>query len=170
MHKRGQCITKWMNDNKHILQESMGKKEDDHNFLSRIMFAPSHSIMMVPALQDVIQADAVHIHFGKYTLYLAYGLTADLSTFPIVFAYFFRNKDSKGWNKFWKFAIKIHPQLNSPEKTIVIDQNTGCISAVEKYLPLATHFHCSWHRKGNIMKNCGGGKQKCTGWWMFHNL
>ena len=122
MHKRGQCITKWMNDNKHILQESMGTKEDDHNFLSRIMFAPSHSIMMVPALQDVIQADAMHIHFGKYTLYSAYGSTADSSMFPFAFAYFFGNEDSEGWNKFWKFAIKIHPQLNSPEKIIVTDQ------------------------------------------------
>jgi hypothetical protein len=90
--------------------------------------------------------------------------------FPIAFAYFFGNEDTEGWNKFWKFAIKIHPGLNAVENTIVTDQNAGCIAAVEKYVPLATHFHCSWHRKGNIMKNCGGGKQKYSAWWMFHNL
>ena len=163
-------ITKWMTDKNDILQESMGSKEDNHRFLSGIMFATSHSVMTVPGLQDVIQADATHIHFGKYTLYSAYGSTADSSMFPIAFAYFFGNEDSEGWSKFWKFVLKIHPMLNSPEKTIVTDQNAECISAVEKYLPLTTHFHCSWHRKGNIMKNCGGGKQKYTGWWMFHNL
>ncbi len=54
-------------------KETMGTKDDDHDFLSGIMFAPSHSTVMVPALQDVIQADAAHIHFGKYTLYSAYG-------------------------------------------------------------------------------------------------
>ncbi len=167
---RTEYITKWMNDKKDILQECMGTKEDDHDFLSGIMFAPFHSVLTVPNLQNVIQADAAHIHFGKYTLYSAYGSTADASMFPIAFAYFFGNEDTEGWNKFWKFAIKIHPGLNAVENTIVTNQNAGCIAAVEKYVPLATHFHCSWHCKGNIMKNCGGGKQKYSAWWMFHNL
>jgi hypothetical protein len=78
------------------------------------MFAPSHSVIRVPALQDVIQADAVHIHSGKYTLYALCGSSANASMFPIVFAYFFGNEDTEGWNMFWKFAIKLHPQLNLP--------------------------------------------------------
>ena len=32
-------ITKWMNEMKDILQDSMGMKEDDHEFLSGIVFA-----------------------------------------------------------------------------------------------------------------------------------
>ena len=163
-------ITKWFNDKKDIMEECMGTKEDNHDFLSGIVFAPSHSTVTAPHLQNVIQADAAHIHFGKYTLYSAYGSTADASMFPLAFAYFFGNEDIAGWSKFWKFVVKIHPHLNSDEITIITDQNAGCISAVETNLPLATHFHCSWHRKGDIIKNCGGGKVKYGPWWMFHNL
>ncbi len=88
----------------------------------------------------------------------------------IAFAFFFGNGDTEGWHKFWKFAITLHPQLNATEKTIITDQNAGCIAAVTKYLPLATHFYCSWHQKGNILKKCIGGKKKFSGWWLFHNL
>jgi hypothetical protein len=43
-------ITKWLNDRKEIMEECMGMKEDDHNFLSGIMFALSHSTMTAPHL------------------------------------------------------------------------------------------------------------------------
>ena len=51
------------------------------------MFVPAQSVVMEPLLQDVIQADAAHIHFGKYMLYSAFGSTTNTTMYPIAFAF-----------------------------------------------------------------------------------
>ncbi len=48
-------------------------------------------------LQNVVQADAAHINFGKYTLYSAYGNTANANMSLIAFAIIFGNEDCAGW-------------------------------------------------------------------------
>ena len=44
-------------------------------FLAGILVATSTSLLQVPHLQDVIQVDAAHISFGKFTLFSAYATT-----------------------------------------------------------------------------------------------
>ena len=102
--------------------------------------------------------------------YSAYGTTANCSMFPIAMGIIFGNENKKGWGMFWKFAVKLHPCLNNPDITIITDQDKGSISAIQEFVPNAHHFHCSWHRKGNVLKNCKGGKKIHGGWWYFNQL
>jgi hypothetical protein len=139
-------------------------------FLSGILFTTSASIKTVPHLQQVIQADAAHTQFGKYTLFSAYGFAADGSMSPVAFAIMFGNENKESWGHFWRFAAKHHPSLNNPTNTLITDQDKGSIHAIKQYVPIGHHFHCSWHRKGNIMKSCGGGKKFNSGWWHFNQL
>jgi hypothetical protein len=132
-------------------------------FLSGILFTTSASIKTVPHLQQVTQADAAHMQFGKYTLFSAYGSTADRSMFPVAFAIMFGNEKKESWGHFWCFAVKHHPSLNDPSITLITNQDKGLIHAIKQYVPIGHHFHCSWHRKGNIMKSCGGGKKLNSG-------
>ncbi len=64
----------------------------------------SYSNAVVPYLQDVFQADAAHMNFGKYTLFSCYGSTANANTSPIAFAILFGNEDKASWEAFWEFA------------------------------------------------------------------
>jgi hypothetical protein len=45
-------------------------------------------------------------------------------------------------------------------KTIITDQDKGSISAVNEIIPHAAQFMCSYHRRENIIKKCGGGSGK----------
>ncbi len=139
-------------------------------FLSGILFTTSASIKTVPHLQQVIQADATYMQFGKYTLFSAYGSTADGSMFPVAFAIMFRNESKESWGHFWRFAAKHHLSLNCQIIMLFVDQDKGLIHAIKQYVPIGHHFHCSWHRKGNIMKSCGGGIKVNSGWWYFNQL
>jgi hypothetical protein len=46
-------------------------------FFSGFLFSASGERKAVPFLQQVLQADACHMSFGKYTLYPCYGTTAN---------------------------------------------------------------------------------------------
>lgn len=83
-------------------------------------------------LQDVLQVDAVRCSFGKYTLYLCYGTTANCNMAPVAFAILFSNEDEVGWEAFWKFALKHHPRLNHYSKTYITDQAKGLVDLVKE--------------------------------------
>jgi hypothetical protein len=94
-------------------------------FLTGVLFATSSRKHLAPLLQPVVQADGAHFSFGKYTLYSAYAMTANGNMSPLVFGLLFGNEDTKNWSKFWSYVKKIHPCINSPEVTILTDQDKG---------------------------------------------
>jgi hypothetical protein len=104
-------------------------------FCGGVFFSMSYSNAVVPHLQDVVQADAAHMNFGKYTLYSCYGSTANANTSPIAFAILFGNKDKAGWEAFFEFAKEQHPCLNDFKKTSIPDQAKGLVDSVKKALP-----------------------------------
>ncbi len=55
---------------------------------------------------------------------------------------------------------------------IITDQDKGIKSAINKILQSAGHFFCSWHRRKNIVLQCGGagGRVPYTALWMFNKL
>ena len=61
-------LGKWFTENKDFLDSQMGLA-DATQFLSGILFTTLASIQTVPHLQRLIQADAAHMQFGKYTLF-----------------------------------------------------------------------------------------------------
>jgi hypothetical protein len=73
-------------------------------------------------LQDVIQADAAHMSFGKYTLFSAYASTANMTMAALGFTILFGNKDKNNWTKFWKLIKNTHPIINLNNKTIITHQ------------------------------------------------
>ncbi len=87
----------WLRANKDMLQYAgLGIPmygEEQPIFCGGVLFAMSFSKHAVPYLQDVFQADAAHCNFGKYTLYLCYGTTANCNTAPVVFGILFGNED-----------------------------------------------------------------------------
>jgi hypothetical protein len=90
-------VTKWTWDNKEVLEDS-GLREPQLgdvplNFFSGILFSTSAAHRVVPFLQQVFQADACHMSFGKYTLYSCYGTTANCNTYPVAFGILFGNED-----------------------------------------------------------------------------
>ncbi len=121
-------------------------------FLTGIFVAPSTSKVQAPFLQDVIQADAAHMSFGKYTLFSAYANTANMTMASLGFAILFDNKDKNNWTTFWKFIKNTHPIVNLNNKTIITDQDKGIIATINEFIPEAAVFHCSFHRRQNIIK------------------
>ncbi len=63
---------------------------------SGILFLTLGAGKTVPFLQQVFQADACHMSFGKYTLYSCYGITAKCNTYPVAFGILFGNEDKEG--------------------------------------------------------------------------
>ena len=135
-----------------------------NRYLTGILFTTAASIKTVPHLQEGIQSDVAHMQFGKYTLFSAYGSTAVGSMFPNAFGIMFGNENKESWGEFWKFAAYHHPYLNDPNVTVITNQDKGFIHSIKSYLEAAHHFHCAWHRGGNIIKMCGGGKKTYSGW------
>lgn len=167
-HGARQYCIQWSKDNEDFINEQFGRVEDKWRFVHGILFATSKRT--APALQNVIQADAAHMKFGKYTLYSAYGSTANAQCSPIAFAILFGNEDTDAWTKFWTFARGVHPWLDNAEKTIITNQDKGSSKAISAVLPLAHNFHCSFHHRTNIMKKCKGGAQMHKGLWLFNML
>jgi hypothetical protein len=130
----------------------------------------SYSSKVVPYLQDVFQADAAHMNFGKYTLFSCYGTTANGNTSPIAFEVLFGNEDKSGWEEYWKFALHLHPSIKHFTKTFITDQAKGLVESIKKTLPEVGHFHCSYHRKKNIQKYLKGGKKTYLGMWLYEKL
>ena len=166
--------TEWINVNKEMLNAGgLAIKlvgDEEPQFYAGVYFGMSYSGAVVPHLQDVFQADACHMNFGKYTLYSCYGTTANGNTSPIAFAILFGNEDKAGWVQFFEFAKEQHPCLNSWNKTFITDQAKGLVESIKKELPEAGHFHCSYHRRKNILKYCKGGQKIYSGCWLYDKL
>ena len=75
-------LSKWMTDNEGLVQLQMGGGYSN-TFLIGILFSTNASLTTAPHLQKVVQADLCHMHFGKYTMFSAYGSTANGSMSPI---------------------------------------------------------------------------------------
>ena len=84
-HERMPFITQWKHANSDVLMAKLGSVSESPplKFLDRIFFAPSFSTSTVPYLQRVFMADACHLHFGKYTLFGCYGVTANSNMSPL---------------------------------------------------------------------------------------
>jgi hypothetical protein len=141
-------------------------------FLTGIFIATSTSKLQGPFLQDVIQPDAVHMSFGKYTLFSAYANTANGTMAPLRFAMIFGNEDMTNWVRFWKLIKSVHPIINQNTKTIITDQDNGSLASIRKNVPEAGLFHCAFHRCQNIRKKFGGGEGNTplTCLWMYNML
>ncbi len=94
-------------------------------FSSGISLSTLGARKAVPSLQQVFQADACHMSFGKYTLYSCYSTTANCNTYPVAFGILFGNEDKEGWMDFWYLAKSIHPFIDDTRVTIVTDQAKG---------------------------------------------
>jgi hypothetical protein len=91
----------------------------------------------------------------------------------VAFGIMFGNEDIKNWMLFWKFVARIHPTINRPVVTLLTDQDKGSITSVAKVIPLAHNFHCSHHRRQNILSKCGGGAsgmKPLTALWLYNML
>jgi hypothetical protein len=137
-------------------------------FFSGILFSTSGAQKAVPFLQQVFQADACHMNFGKYTLYSCYGITANCNTYPVAFGILFDNEDKEGWMDFWDFAKLVHPSIVNTRVTIITDQAKGLTQSIADVLPSTGHFHCSYHRCQSIL--VGGGTQKYSCLWLYNKL
>ena len=62
---------KWKTDNDDFIVSHFGKPEDRRQFIHGICFTTSMLKVQAPNVQRVLQADACHLNFGKYTLYSA---------------------------------------------------------------------------------------------------
>ena len=106
----------------------------------------------------VLHADGAPTLFGKYTLLVAYSTTANANMSSIAIGILYGNEDIKNWTLFWKFVARIHPTINRSDVMLLTNQDKGSITFVMTLIPLAHNFHCSCHRRQNILSKCGGGK------------
>jgi hypothetical protein len=171
--ERREFLNKWKSENQVFLDTEL--EVDGGNmfrFVAGMMVAPSTSIVAAPFLQDVVQANGAHMSFGKYTLFSAYAKTANANMSPLAYAILFGNEDKANWTRFWAFLKKNHPIVNQSTKTILTDQDKGSIEAVKQVIPEAAQFICSYHRRCNIVKKCGGGngKKPLSALWMYNLL
>ncbi len=149
-------VNDWEEENVEMLAQGglgpLSFGEEEPKFVTGVFFSTMPARTVVPLLQTANQADAAHMNFGNYTLFLCYGTTANSNTFPIELAIVFGNETKDSWVKFWQFAKGVHPCLNTPQTTIIMDQAKGFIEAICKILPLAKSFYCLYHRHQNIAK------------------
>ncbi len=130
-------VNNWKKDNDTFLCDTFGFEDGPQfKFLMGIFISPFTSKEQFPFLQKVLQADAAHMSFGKYTLYLVYGTNANGTMSALEFALLFGNEDKKSWTQFWKFIKKTHPTINQSKYTIITDQDKGSLSAMEEISPL----------------------------------
>jgi hypothetical protein len=144
----------WMIDNESFVRQHFGTNEDNCQFILGILFSPVTSIGKVAYLQDLYQADAAYLDFGKYTFFSAYGSTANANAYPLAFGIIFGNEDKISWTKFWNFVKDVHGEddFGHPCTTIITDQDKGSKGAIADVFPHIANFHCSWHRRSNILK------------------
>ncbi len=110
-------VTQWKLENAEFLNEYFGVEGNNCRFVQGILFATSTSKRTACNLQFVIQADAAHLRFGKYTLYSAFGITAEAHCSSIAYPIMYGNEDTESWTRFWTFALTIHPFLNAGKYT-----------------------------------------------------
>ncbi len=160
-------------DNDTFLCDAFGFEDSPHfKVLTGIFISPSTSKEQCPFLQEVLQADAAHMSFGKYTLHSVYGTNANGTMSASGFALLFRNEDKQSWTRFWNFIKKTHPTINQSKYTIITNQDKGSLSAMEEIIPLAGRFLCSFHCRQKIMKKFSGGtgQRPLFAMWMYNLL
>ncbi len=155
--ERRQFWSKWKTDNYALLVNQLGyKTQNSTRFLHGVFFTPSFSQKTVPELQTLFMADACHLNFGKHTMFRCNGITANANMSPVGFAIIFGNENATSWMEFWRFIVQMHPLINRADITIVTDQDKGSMVGIDENLPAVGHFFCEWHRRKNIIKQCGG--------------
>ncbi len=100
-------VNNWKWDNDIFLCDAFGLEDGpQYKFLMGSFIAPSTSKKQVPFLQEVIQVDAAHMSFRKYTLYSAYETTANGTMLALGFAMLFGNEDKESWTQF----LEVHQE------------------------------------------------------------
>jgi hypothetical protein len=137
-------VNNWKEENDTFLCEAFGFEDGPQfQFLTGIFISPSTSKKQSPFLQKVLQADAAHMRFGKYTLHSVYVTNANGAMSALGFALLFGNEDTQSWMQFWKFIKKTHQIVNQSNYTIITNQDKGSLSAMENTVPLAGRFLCN---------------------------
>jgi hypothetical protein len=155
---RTDFVNDWIVEHELLLNDALGVEDSpEMKFLTGILFATSTSKLQAPFLEDVIQADAANMSFGKYTLFSAYAGSANGKMVGLGFAILFGNEDKTNWQTFWEFLTKTHGIINQRSKVIITDQDKGSIASIKEVVPKANLLHCSFHRRQNILKSFGGG-------------
>ena len=157
--ERRQFWNQWKEDNYALLINQLGFKNQLSRFFHGVFFTPSFTKTTVPELQTLFMADACHLNFG-YTMFACYGVTANANMSPVGFAIIFGNENGASWKQFWDFIHKTLPTMDRPDMTLVTDQDKGSEGAISAVMKDCGHFFCAWHRKENIIKQCGGSSGK----------
>ncbi len=84
LEEREAFVQNWYKEHEDQIIPWLGSSANENQlqFLNGIFFAPSFMKQTVPQLQKVFMADACHLHFGKYTLFSCYGMTANSNASP----------------------------------------------------------------------------------------
>jgi hypothetical protein len=91
-------VNNWKKDNDTLLCDAFGFEDGPQfKFLMGIFISPSTSKEQFPFLREVLQTDAAHMSFGKYTLYSVYGTNANGFMPALGFALLFGNEDKQSW-------------------------------------------------------------------------
>ena len=86
---------------------------------------------------------------------------------PLAFGIMFGNEDTGNWTKVWEFVNEIHPSVNALQTTLLMDQEKGSTATISAIMSEANQFYCSYHRRQNIIKTCGGhGQTPLTALWV----
>jgi hypothetical protein len=171
--ERKMYIANWKLENEVFLNTELGYDGLNNNqFLCGMLVTPSTSKVTAPFLHGVVQADGAHMSFGKNTLFTAYAKTANGNMSPLLYGILFGNEDKANWTTFWTCLNQVHPHINQSNMTIMTDQDKGSIESVKLIIPNAAQFFCSYHRRCNIIKTCGGGigYKPLSALWMFNLL
>ena len=148
--ERRQFWSQWKTDHYTLLVNQLGFKTQDSQFFHGVFFTPSFTKTTVPKLQTLFTADVCHLNFGKYTLFVCYGVTANANMSPVGFAIIFGNENGASWKEFWRFIHRTHPTMNMPDVTIVTDQDKGIMGAIAEVMTDCGHFFCVWHRRQRL--------------------
>jgi hypothetical protein len=123
-------VTDWKKNNANVLMKQLvtANESPPLKFLNGIFLAPLFAKTTVPLLQKVFMTDTCHLHFGKYTLFCCYRVTANSNMSLVGFAVMFGNENTESWRMFWRFVMEVHPAINSTDVTIITDQDKGQIN------------------------------------------
>ncbi len=89
-------VNNWKKDNDAFLCDAFGFEDGPQfKFLMGIFISSSTTKEQFLFLQEVLQADAAHMSFGKYTLYSVYGTNVNGTMSALGFALLFGNEDKQ---------------------------------------------------------------------------
>jgi hypothetical protein len=140
-------------------------------FAKGILIAPSTSKKQLPFCRKSFRPMWLTWSLEN-TPFLANSIMEKGTMAPLGFGMLFGNKDKANWLHFWWFIRKTQPTIDQPEKTILMDQDKGSLSALEEVISTAGLLNCSFHRRQNITKGCSGGDGHTllTAIWLYNLL